>query len=175
MAEFRNDGNGTWRTKTLFVEMLGPKQIEKHKPPYTLHEVDIERQGIKYQSLYKLFMECADAYEFCTKYLGGPAHLKSLKKSKWFYDGHRAHRGWDAWEEDMKLRDNSLAKRALILATKEGKTQAASKLYDNTKEVESKRGRFVKDEAIKQAAKKVEDDDFLKDAASRLNVYDLRA
>lgn len=171
---YRND-NGTWRTKTLFAEMLGPAAREKHNPPYTLNEEDCVKNGKQYKSLYKLFMQCADEYEFATTYLGGPAHWKSLLKSKWFTEGRAGHYGIAAWRSDMKQRDESLAKRALIAAVREGKIQAANKLYDISKPTEeTKRGRFIKDEAIKVAKAKVENDSFVDDAIKRINVVNLR-
>ena len=69
----------------------------------------------------------------------------------------------------------SNAKKVLMLAASEGDTAAAKKLLDYSKKpAETKRGRFVKDEARKEAAKKVRDDDILSDAALRLNVVSIR-
>lgn len=175
MTDWKTNKNG-WRTKTLFVEHLGIADQEKFQPPYTLKEVDYDKNGKVYISLYRLFMESVDEWDFATKHLGGTAHLQSLRKSKWFSDGHRTHKGYDAWVRDMKARDQSLAKKALLQATAEGKTAAASKLADMSKttHTETKRGRFVKDEAIKEAVKKAEDSEFLEDAAIRLNVVKIR-
>lgn len=171
--EFKDSMN-SWRTKTLFRELLTNEDIEKYNPPYTLNEEDIEKKGRKYKSLYKLFMQSVDEFDFATNHLGGPAHWEFMQKSKWFGDGYRTHRGVHAWREDMRARDESLAKKALILKVQEGDVSAAKKLYDMSKAKEdTKRGRFVKEEARKEAAKKVADQDFIEEAWNRLNVVKL--
>ena len=157
------------------MEMLGPVAYEKWQPPFTMREHDIEHKGKKLVSLYQLFMQSTDEYEFATEHLGGLQHLKSLRKSKWFEEGYRNHRGYTNWLSDMQLRDNSLAKKTIMLATKDGNISAARKLEDmSAPSKETKRGAFVKAEAKKEAAKAIEDEDFLADAASRLNIVKIR-
>lgn len=169
------DNKGAWRTKSLFVEWLGVEDQEKWDAPFTLKENDTERRGRKYKSLYQLFISSVDEYDFAVKHLGGYAHLEQLKKAKWFCEGHRTHRGYNAWLDELGYRDESLAKRAVIAAVNDGDTAAAKKLWDMSKKpAETKRGRFVKDEAKKEAAKKVNDDELLSDAALRLNVVPIR-
>lgn len=174
MEAWRDNRNG-WRTKTLFVEHLSKADQEKHQPPYTLKEYDIEHNGLKCQSLYRLFMESTDEYEFATKYLGGTAHLKSLRKSKWFDDGHRTHKGYKDWLEDMRMRDESLAKKAIMLAIQEGKVQAANKLWDqSTKNKQNKESLTIRETKARIKNKVTEEEEFLDDVSSRLNVIKFR-
>jgi len=168
------DTKGGWRTKTLFVEMCGPETREKYNPPFTLNEIDVEKRGKTYKSMYKLYMEAADEFDFVSSILGSTMHWKSLQKSKWFFGGFRGHYGVEKWREDMRARDESLAKKVLMTAAQAGDISAAKKLFDVSKKPnETKRGRFIKEEAVKEAVKKVEDKEFLQDTALRLNVVNL--
>jgi len=158
-------------TKTFFVDWLSIKDREKHQPKFTYKEKDLVRDGKTYKSLYGLYMECADEYDFAMTHLGSLNTFEQFLETKWFTEGHRAHRGIEAWREDMRARDESIAKKALMLAVKDGSIQAANKLFDISKKAatQTKRGRFVKEEAKKEAVKLAEDDLFLNDAASRLD------
>lgn len=163
------------RTKTLFADLISPEDRKKFNPKYTLKEYDTTFGGKEYKSLYLLYMESVDEYDFIEKYLEGTAHFEALCNAKWFRDGVRSHRGIEAWREDMRARDASRAKKAVMVAVSEGDTAAAKKLWDMSKPTaETKRGRFVKEEAKKEAVKKVEEEDFLADAALRLNVVSIR-
>lgn len=166
---------GCWRTKSMFFERVEDKDLERFKPPYSLLDQDREENGVVYKSLYRLYMEAIDEYAFATEHLGGLDHWRALCRSKWFTLGHGAHRGSSTWQEDMRARDESTARKVLLLAAQDGDISAARKVYDISKPpVESKRGRFKKEEVIKEAAKKVEDRDFLDNAALRLNVVSIR-
>lgn len=169
------DIKGIWRTKSIFYERVEKKDLEHFKPKFTLFDRDRVENGVTYKSLYRLYMEAVDEYAFATEYLGGIDHWRSLCKSKWFTLGHGAHRGSATWQEDVRARDESLAKKTLILAVSEGDISAARKLYDISRPAkETKRGRDRKEEVIKQAAKKVEDKEFLDNAELRLNVVSIR-
>jgi len=162
-------------TKHLFYELLGVADRVKYKPKFCLCEQDIERGGKTYKSLYKLFMESIDEYDFATNHLGNLPTWQQLCSTKWFSEGYREHRGIEAWREDLRMRDESNAKKTLMLAASEGDVSAARKLWDMSRpEKETKRGRFKKDEVTKEAAKAVEENDFLSDAAMRLNVVSIR-
>ena len=169
------DPSGKWLTKSVFFERVLDEDLEKRKPKFTLLDHDRVVDGVKYLSLYRLYMEAVDEYAFATEHLGGMDHWRALCRAKWFTLGHGSHRGASTWQEDMRCRDESTAKKVLMLAASEGDTSAARKLYDISKPpVESKRGRFKKEEVIKEAAKKVEDREFLDNAALRLNVVSIR-
>jgi len=156
-------------TRSMFVDLVGLEERSEGTPEFTIQEYDIERDGKKYKSLYKLFMQSADEYDFAIEHLGGLDIFNQLTSAKWFSEGYRAHRGIAAWREDMRARDESLAKKAILLAVRDGDINAAKKLFDVSKKTNTTRGRFVKDEAKKEAAKMAEDKDFLKGAASRLD------
>lgn len=158
----------------MFVDLIGIADREEQEPAFTIQEFDIEKGGKKYKSLYKLFMESVDEYDFATTHLGGLHVWEQLVSTNWFYNGYRAHRGVEAWREDLRARDESLAKKAVMLAVREGDINAAKKLWDKSKKpTETKRGRFKKEEVIKEAVKSVEDREFLDNAALRLNVVNI--
>lgn len=159
----------------MFYELLSIEDRAKHKPKFSISEQHITKKGKEYKSLYQLYMSSTDEYDFASKHLGGLPIWNQLCATKWFSEGYREHRGLHAWREDLRLRDESRAKEALMLAVSEGDVSAARKLWDITRpEKETKRGRFKKEEVTKEAAKAVEDLDFLEDAAMRLNVVNIR-
>lgn len=162
-------------TKKLFYELTSSKDRKANQPLYTLTEDHREVDGVKYISLYKKYMESVDEYDFAESILGGIPLLNSLLSSQWFSEGYRNHRGIESWREDMRMRDASRAKKTLMLAVSEGDVSAAKKLADMSKPlVTTARGRFKKAEVTKEAAKAVEDKDFLEEAAMRLNVVNIR-
>ena len=114
------DEKGSWRTVTLFAERLNKENRDHYNPPYTLYEYDLERDGKVYKSLYLLYMDSIDEYDFVMTHLGGMSHWEKLCKSKWFGQGKHSHRGVAAWREDMRLRDESISKKALLEAIKKG-------------------------------------------------------
>lgn len=159
-------------TKHLFLERLGVEDQKRLKPDFTIYEHDIVKDGRKIKSLYQIFMSSVDEYDFAMKAFGNLAEWNQLLQTKWFSEGYRAHRGIEAWREDMRARDESRAKQTLMLAVSEGDVSAAKKLYDMSKKKDtstSKRGRFIKDEAKKEAVAMAKDDEFVMSAANRLN------
>jgi hypothetical protein len=157
-------------TRALFYDIISKEDREKYKPKYTIQECDIVKGGVTYKSLYKLYLESVDEFDFANTHLGGMATWEQLKDAKWFLNGYRAHRGLAAWEEDMRARDESTAKKALLLAVSEGSVTAANTLFNSSKKkAETKRGRYVKDEAKKEAKQLAEDKDFWNETASRLD------
>lgn len=154
----------------MFVDLVGVEERSEGVPEFTIQEEDVTVDAKVYKSLYRLYMESVDEYDLATSHLGGLSVWTQLLETKWFSQGYRAHRGIEAWREDMRARDESLAKKATMLAVREGDTSAARKLWDMSKKTtQAKRGRFVKEEAVKEAAKIAEDKDFLLSAAGRLD------
>ena len=161
-------------TKQLFLERLSPADRDEHHPPYSIQEYDVERAGKTYKSMYQLYINSTDEYAFASEHLGGMAAWSRLLNTQWFTEGYRSHRGIEAWRDDMRSRDESTAKKTLLLAVSEGDVSAAKKLFDVSKKpAETKRGTFKKQEVIKEAAKSVEDKEFLANAATRLNVVSI--
>jgi len=161
-------------TKQLFLERLSPADRDKFKPPFTMYEHDVEKCGVTYKSMYQLYLAAVDEFGFASDHLGGMQAWNQLLNTQWFVEGYRSHRGIEAWREDVRARDASNAKKVLMLAASEGDVSAAKKLWDNSKKpAETKRGRFKKEEVIKEAAKTVEDKEFLANAATRLNVVSI--
>jgi hypothetical protein len=88
-------------------------------PPYTLKRQDHLIDGVTYKSMYLIYMTCATEYEAAMKLVGTLPHWQKLCKSPWFYDELLK------WREDMRLRDEAMAKQILLAAAKEGDLSAA--------------------------------------------------
>lgn len=118
--------NGILLTQKLFLE-FGDEQS-----PYTLKAHDVEKDGVTYVSLYKVYMESADEYEAAMRLLGSMKHWRKLCGLKWFQEGWEEH-GFDGltlMREDMMNRDRSLAKSELLKAASIGNVSAMKILYD---------------------------------------------
>lgn len=172
--QFRNNRDN-WRTKSLFIDFREKHNIDDFEEYYCLTEHPREKFGKVGITLYDKFMDSTDEYEFAVNHLGGLGHLDTLKKSVWFMDGHRSHRGYKAWTADMKLRDESFAKKALMEAVHEGKVQAASKIYDaSVKGKKEGSSLTIRPDRVARSKKAVDEDNFLDEVSSRLNVIKFR-
>lgn len=121
------DGRGARKTEILFVESITNRAKEAgYEPIYSLRET--EKDGKP--SAYLIYMNSVDETEAALKIVGSLAHWRRLCGLKWFVEGSEqmGHEGLSQWREDMKLRDASLAKEKLILATKAGSVPAAKEL-----------------------------------------------
>jgi hypothetical protein len=120
--------NGILLTQKLFLE-FGDEQS-----PYTLKAQDVEKDGVTYVSLYKVYMESADEYDAAMRLLGSMKHWRKLCGLKWFQEGWEEHGfdGLNLMREDMMNRDRSLAKTELLKAANAGNVSAMKILYDQT-------------------------------------------
>ena len=168
--QFKNSKN-KWKTKSLTLENYLSEGKKGDVPPYTLKEYDVEYEGVKVKSLYLLFMESVDEYDFAVNHLGGIQHLEQFRKSSWFENGKGSHRGFINWINDMKQRDKSLAKKAMIEAVREGKVQAATRLHDISSESKKEKLTIEEPTSVKKTK---EDNQFLDDVSNRLNVINFR-
>lgn len=119
------DKRGVMLTQALFVETSDGT----FEPSYTLKQEDFKG----YPSMYRLYMECTDEYEAAIKLVGSMRHWRKLCNLKWFVEGREqfGHEGLNKWREDMRLRDESLARRILIEQANEGNVTAARSLIGN--------------------------------------------
>ena len=118
------DVRGVCRTQSLFVEFNAKE--EKYKVHYSLR--DFENKG--YTSAYKVYMTSIDENDAAMKLVGSLHHWRRLCGLKWFMQGHipLGHMGLESWRADMKARDETVAKKALIELAKEGNVSAARAL-----------------------------------------------
>lgn len=160
----------------MFLERIAVRHKEVGtEPVYCLSERQ-EKGGCKI--LYELFISCSDEYDFAIKAFGSIAHLDKLKTIKWFMEGWggcKTFRGYEAWLEDMRQRDASIAKSILLERAREGDVSAAKKIADMAKPLtSSKAGRPRKEDIKREAVKQAEEAADIEDDAQRLNVITLR-
>lgn len=162
------------RTDSLFLERNKTDLV----PLFTLSEQPKDSGGTTYPSFYQEFMKCSDEYEAATELIGSKTHWDRLKKCKWFTEGWKdmpTHRGLNAWLEEMKERDISLAKGALIKQVKKGNSTAAKTLIEIVnKDGTPPPGRPKKEDINYQAARQAEEERGVEDDLKRLNVVPLR-
>lgn len=166
--------NGQFRTDSLFVERIATRHKKSGNSP-VFHLSERKPNGSTV-SLYDLFISCADEWDFAMKAFGSKAHLDRLKTIKWFTEGWRGcmtFRGYEAWLEDMAVRDTSIGKAVLIEKARDGDVSAAKKLVDMNKPVHTK-GRPKKEDIKREAVKAADERKDIEDDMKRLNVIRLR-
>lgn len=164
---------GQYRTDSLFSERINKRQKEAgYKPVYCL----IERKAYdNVKSLYDIFINSIDEYDFAIQAFGSKAHLDKLKSIKWFTQGWRgcsAYRGYNAWLDDMKERDASIAKKVIMDQTKGGNISAARKLSDMSKTTETAKtgaGRPKAEDIKRESVRIAEEKSDIQDDLNRLN------
>ena len=95
--------------------------------PYCLKSYDHEYKGRTYRSMYLIYISCDSEYEAAIKLLGNYAHWLKLKATTWF----APH--LEAWNEELTLREEALARSKLVTLTEAGNVTAARTLLGNKK------------------------------------------
>ena len=95
--------------------------------PYCLKSNDHEYKGRIYRSMYLEYITCDSEYEAAIKLLGNYSHWLKLKATTWF----APH--LEAWNEELTLREEALARSKLVSLTQEGNVTAARTLLGNKK------------------------------------------
>ena len=114
-------------TKGLFYEHRHHTTVDE-KAPYTLRNMDFtDNAGHLYKSMYMIYMGCDSEYEAAIKLLGNYAHWLKLKATTWF----APH--LEAWNEELTLREEALARSKLVTLTEAGNVTAARTLLGNKK------------------------------------------
>lgn len=170
------------KTNKLFMEWMTRADVRKGTvPKYTLNEYEREwsLDGNTYPSLYEIYMQATDEYEFVCDNMESQYQWDKLVASPWFKEGHQPpckfHRGIKAWRQDMVQRDKSIAKKTLIEKAMAGNASAATALANLAKgETAHTKGRPREEDLVKAAQAQVDDEAAFADDISRLNVVKLR-
>lgn len=91
--------------------------------PYNLKEYDWK--GSK--SMYQIYMACDTEYDAAITLLGSWPHWQKLCRCGWFQSYI------EDWREERKLREQAIAKKALIKKAKEGDVSASRALLQDEK------------------------------------------
>ena len=121
-------------TKGLFYEHRFHTTV-KEKAPYTLGNLDFERDGHVYKSMYMIYMQCDSEYEAAIRLLGSYPHWVKLKRCSWFQDYV------ESWERERNIRDEAIARSTLIKLAECGNVSAARAIYSNAEKTKGKAGR----------------------------------
>jgi hypothetical protein len=93
----------------------------KDKALYTLKDKDTTHNGVKYKSLYRLYMETGDLteYSFYTKYLDGLEHFEKLCSASFFKPYI------ERWRKELELRTRAQALRQIVDIAKDSSHKAS--------------------------------------------------
>lgn len=99
---------GRLLTRGLFYETAPD---ERQYAIYTITDKDRTVGTIRFPSLYRLYMECADPteYEFANNHLAGWAHWLMISESTWFKEYA------DLWRAELELKIRAQALRQIQL------------------------------------------------------------
>lgn len=119
--------NGVMKTEGLFWEKASkinnlPNRLPA-VPVYSLKYYD--HKGLP--SMYLIYISCATEYEAAMKILGSWRHWKKLCECTFFKEY------LDEWREERTLREESLAKTAILESISGGNVSAAKTILDEGK------------------------------------------
>ena len=95
--------------------------------PYCLKPHDHVYKDRVYRSMYLEYISCDSEYEAAIKILGNYSHWLKLKATTWFAPY------LEAWNEELQLREEALARSKLVALTEAGNVTAARTLLGNKK------------------------------------------
>lgn len=103
------DHVGRWHVNALFLER---SRIEETTPPhYTVHDTDIERDGVKYPSLKAIYLSYPHVpgyeYDFAQEHLGGWEHWQRLLNSS-------MRDIFKQWQDELTIKQKARALRGII-------------------------------------------------------------
>lgn len=139
-------------TCALFFEWRHNSSCEV-TPPFCLKPYDWENNGVLYKSMYLLFMQYDTEYAAAMGILGSWPHWQKLRECKWF------KKELNKWLDEMRLRDEALAKEKLVELTKANNVTAAKTLLSESKIERASRGRPSKKTKAEQMQRTPQSDD----------------
>ena len=141
------DDIGRYRTQSLFWELRHGVDTVKYPPVFTTKDDDIERDGVEYKSMKKIYMSYDHIpgfeYEFAIDVLGSWDHWNKLANDT-IPELKKMIQGW---RDELDVRLKALGLKALIHASRDNDAKGvqASK-YLVEKGYIQKRGRPSKEE-----------------------------
>lgn len=166
--------SGAYLTQGLFYEFKSNKEALWTLRPEPIHNIP---------SLYQIYMESVDEYDFVMKTFKTMSHFRKLCELDWFMEGWTSPNGsrlegLKHWREDMRLRDESLAKQQLKDEAKNGNVTAMKTLHDTAKKATNgivKEGRPEnKGKGRPPKDKPVEESSLAMEAFNRLKSKDIK-
>lgn len=120
------DVMGRYLTQALFIEMH-----TKNTNYPAIYTMTAKNKDVPSARL--IYANSVDEYEAAMKLVGNMDHWEKLCALTWFMEGTDAFEGLNKWREDMRLRDESLAKRVLMEQAQAGNVPAAKALLEYNK------------------------------------------
>ena len=145
------DDIGHYRTQSLFWELRHGVDTIKYPPVYTTKDEDIERDGVEYKSLKKIYMSYDHIpgfeYEFALEHLGSWDHWNKLANDTI----PELKNMIQSWRDELDIRLKAHGLKALIHASRDNDAKGvqASK-YLVEKGYIQKRGRPSKEEVDRE-------------------------
>lgn len=113
-------------TQALFFEYRH-QSTSSTRAPYCLKANDHMYKGDVYRSMYLIYISCDSEYEAAIKLVGNYSHWLKLRATTWFAPY------LEAWNEELTLREEALARSKLVSLTQAGNVTAARTLLGTKK------------------------------------------
>jgi len=121
-------------------------------------------------SIRRIYMECADEYEFAAKVFGTYANFEEYLKEPRFVKGphqedrYQNYQGLTEWRREKELKDKSSAKKLLWQSAKKGSVAAQKLLYEGDRQA----GRPSREKVNKEANRRAEEERILSEGWERV-------
>jgi hypothetical protein len=127
MDGYRSKIKGTYLTRELFIELADPR-LKGNKPLYTL----CTRDKGEYKSLYQIYMDSSDDYEFAMTAFKSWGQFQYLLSKEWFRKPYAkiGFPGFDCWVAEKKAKEVSVLNTWLKAKAAEGNVIAMKTLKD---------------------------------------------
>lgn len=155
---------GTYYTKALFVEHSTPES-DWSLVRYTLRDQDVEKNGVTYPSVRRLFVELEDEseYLFATTYFASWKHYQKLLRCKWFICVIEDAR------QELQVRLASRNLQEIRKKAEQGNLQANTYLLEQKhREKKSSVGRPTKARILEEANSLIDERDEVSDDLGRI-------
>lgn len=162
------DDLGKWKVVNLFIDLYCDDEKRRYAV-YTTYETDIERDGVVYPSLRKIYMAFDHAphleYEFAEKFLGGWTHWKALCNSKMLAPMIQE------WREELEIKIQAKAlRRMIVTSAEETPTGFNAMKYLANKDWLEKKGRPKKEDIERETRIAARVNDEIADDLARIRV-----
>ena len=141
------DRRGCYFINGLFIDVCEDSTLKNYgyKLPYTLRTRDYEGTDIKgniiiYKSLYQIYMDSRDEYQFAMRAFNSYQQFNLLLNYDWFIEGRskKAFAGINGWREEKEARDKSVNLKRITELADMGNVQSIKLLEERYKDTKPK-------------------------------------
>lgn len=141
------DRKGNYLIQGLFIDTADKAVLVNlnFRLPYTLRNADVQETNPKgekvvYKSLYKIYMDSADEYQFAMRAFNSYQQFSILLTLEWFVNGKskKSFAGLRSWREEKEMYDRSMNLQRIRTLADIGNVQAIKLIEERYKDTKPK-------------------------------------